>query len=61
MTSETFSQVTGGIRLASQLKQLLCIRTLKNWEGYKYILDWHTFINEMDLNFVIIFEKGALK
>jgi hypothetical protein len=47
--------------LASVLKQLLCIRTLKNGEGYKYILDWHNFINKMDLHFVIIFEKGTLK
>jgi len=58
--SETFSQANGGITLASLLKQLLCIRIFQNGEGYKYILDWHTFV-EIGLYFVIIFEKGALK
>ena len=49
------------MRLASLLKQLLSIRTLKNGGSYKYVLDWQTFINKMDLYFVIIFEKGTLK
>jgi hypothetical protein len=55
------SQPTGRIGLASLLNQMLCIRTLKNGGGYKYILDWRTFVNKMDLYFVIIFEKVTLK